>query len=440
MLFNMTVQLETITHEQVPVYSDGDMPEYGVYNRDVYIPKLVSMASRMMTQKQLTPAEAQQSLDFAEQAFDRFEGKAEMPHEGSYAFMVPSRISREHGDKYKSEIEPFLPMVRNMNNVDMLNAVVGMPPAVIDSYNPDHEDKQGHVVFVPLFGDMISDLDFGQAAKVADKVINDTADFAREKLGARIAGLGAILPLLTRYGKSVRTEGLTTTTGHGGTVWLIGETVGRVVEANGMPNDTIGIVGAAGSIGSASLDLLLEKYPDAHFLLQDTRTDNLSSIVKNLEAKDRFRVKKVESIQHVLENSKIAVSAITSIVDLKSEYPDLNLDGVTIVDDSQPGAFSREDVEEKGGKLVWVVGKDMSPDGRTTRMGGYLFGESSGLTHSSDVWGCEGEVSSLAYTKEYGHAIRSKVTPAMARNIGRAMGRSSIISADFQSFGSPVYL
>lgn len=78
------------------------------------------------------------------------------------------------------------------------------------------------------------------------------------------------------------------------------------------------------------------------------------------------------TLDDVLRNTKVVGSAITSQVDLSSA--ELDLSGVHIIDDSQPGAFAMEQVHELGGTLQWVVGADNSANGVFTRSDGFTYG------------------------------------------------------------------
>lgn len=119
----------------------------------------------------------------------------------------------------------------------------------------------------------------------------------------------------------------------------------------------------------------------------------------------------------------------------------VNLEGKVIIDDSQPGSFDREQVEARGGSLVWVVGQDTSKSQALHRKGGYNFGETAGLYGKGAVWGCEAEAASIYLEDRQELAVRSHVTPEMAIAIGglcRSIGVG--VASPLQSFGSPVKL
>jgi predicted amino acid dehydrogenase len=152
------------------------------------------------------------------------------------------------------------------------------------------------------------------------------------------------------------------------------------------------------------------------------------------------RAKVVEGNIEVLRRADVIVSAVTGTIDLDVEDPDCSLDlkGKVIIDDSQPACFDREQVERRGGKLVWVVGTDGSHDEKFTRVNGYNFGNEAGFASPKNMWGCEAEAAVLALSGRHDLAIDSHVTAASAQAIGDLFTQYGIKPAEFQSFGSLV--
>lgn len=433
---------------------DSFIPKYGDFDERRHLANMERIGTTLLMQGRVTSDEVDASISFTERAHAMFSGRVAPDSGSSFAFAVPTRVTRASGSLYSSEIAPFLPIAKALSGKELLYLADGMPPCVIESYATDDDGKQGRVLFVPLFGDILDDMQRGpkhllgnkigtdvgnlRARRVARRVINQAAEFVRNELGADVMGLGAVLPALTDYGRTINVEGLTTTTGHGGTVALIANTVGRIREGNSELSDSIGVVGAAGSIGRSSLAELLKAHPDASFTVNDTRS--LDRVMGQLSDVDAKRVRVVSGMDKVFDRSSVIVSAITDVIDLQEVFPDLDLSGKIIVDDSQPGAFSRTDVESKGGRLLWVVGEDVSPNGLATRVGGYTFGSDTGFMHNTNVWGCEAEASSISRTGRHDLAVRSVVTPEIARSINNLFEVCDIEIANYQSFGKPVEL
>src|SRR3990167_2489467 len=80
------------------------------------------------------------------------------------------------------------------------------------------------------------------------------AQFAKDKLGVQIVGLGETLAANTHHGKVVDDEVVHTTTGHGYTTYLIKATAEQAATLAhlDLSRSTISIIGAAGSIGRSS--------------------------------------------------------------------------------------------------------------------------------------------------------------------------------------------
>src|SRR5262249_40257019 len=146
-----------------------------------------------------------------------------------------------------------------------LRGIYGLPPAVLDTYTKSDQDNEtGALVLVPMYSDMLKDIwpdraDLAAAARmseVAATVLSASAAFAHLRLGARVLGLGAILPhpTITNFGRKLHAvdgmQDLVTTTGHGGTVYMIVNTVRKILsETSIQSRGRIGVIGGAGSIG-----------------------------------------------------------------------------------------------------------------------------------------------------------------------------------------------
>lgn len=378
-----------------------------------------------------------------------YEGRKDPEYAGSHVFIIPTSVSSWHEDgEYNSEIDACYPIARYVDSKTLVDSIIGVPPLIIESYPVDEEGRQGHVLFAPVMPDVFADLGYEAGMQMSEKIVLDTARFARERIGAKVAGLGALLPLAVDLGHRCDIDGLVVTTGHGGTVDLVARTVQRVVEAKGMPNNAIGIVGARGSIGRASLAALLDAYPRADFVVADPKlNDGMNNVsadaamryLSSFGTADRGRIKVVPGVTDVFDTAKVNVSAITGSIDVGNDVH-ADMDGVVIVDDSQPGAFARAAVEARGGRVVWVVGQDQSPNGSLTRTGAFRYGD-RGLNRQQDLFGCEAEAYAVYRSGDLTNGVRGRVTPAMQRNISRLFNAYDIgVSDVFQSDGKPVVL
>lgn len=389
----------------------------------------------------------ERSVAFVEEAFDIFEGKAEAPSV-EWAFAVPSRGEELQGEHYASEVTFFLPLLDPRFGVNAMvrqRSVAHLAPAVIERYKGDEEGRSGALVWTPVYFDPLIRRDKRRAIEsvaAAQYRVNEAAEFTRHRLNASVMGLGAVLPGLTKFGKTIDVEGLHTTTGHGGTVHLVAETLRKVAETKE------GAV-SVGAIGLGSIGLPMFKTLYDHEELTDIKqftVHDINHLVAAEAAKvgtSRRPVHFAQSQIPVLERSDIIIAAATIPTDLDALESEagrvIDLTGKVIIDDSQPGSFDRAQVEARGGALVWVVGEDGSEQHAFERQGGYAYGDVAGLYGSRSVWGCEAEAGSLALLERPELAIRSGVTPDIVRKVGAVCVEAGIrVPATLQSYGRPV--
>lgn len=460
----------SLTAEVAGLLRSGDaswdaVPKQGEFDRDRMLGRItkIHQAFTQVAGNSLA-AQADQALEqtvsFVTQAFDVYEGKVE-GEKYDWAFAVPARVEgyqdSYQGDEYASEVTPFLPLLDAKFGVDARTrqyTIAQLAPAVIDSYRGTADGRRGAIVWTPFFvdADARSSTDSWrafvkhQALPIRDS-INKTAGFVRGTLGASVMGLGASIPSFTRLGKSINIEGLTPTTGHAGTTYLIAETVNNVSERLG-DGKRVGILGV-GSIGSSTAEILLEQDAGYHLSLYDrdeSQTRRFIELVDKEAGSDvSNRLDVIADEIALLRSANIIVAATNASIDLdaleESSGERIDLSGVVIIDDSQPGCFERSQVEERGGKLVWVVGQDNSSQKVLERLGGYSFGSSVGLYGPGSIWGCEAEVAAIYLNNRSEFAVRGHVTPEQATAIGGLCKSINIrVAEPFQSFGKPVEL
>ena len=397
----------------------------------------------------------ERTMEFFENSFDAYSQSlvGEVDQVGR-VFVVPMRITRGE-EAYASEVLPFAPLLDpefGVNADIRQKTVVGLPPSVLDTYmSSSSPERQGALVLAPLYGDMQQDMVTRQKgvrrqmqrvklARLVNRHINETAKFSSDVLGAKVMGLGAIIPAITNFGTSIKNRDIITTTGHGGTVDLIVQTTKKSLEALDSSKGTIGVIGGAGSIGYASLDVVRSRMPNQEIVAYDRNMKKLRELVDGRQ--DNSSIMAVDNATSVLERADVVITAVTTPIDLDEIDPgcELDLNNKIIIDDSQPGSFNRQQVEARNGRLVWVVGNDSSEDGFLERTRGYTYGTEAGLYGPRAVWGCEAEAAVIAASGEYDKAICERVTPKHARDIGKLCVRYGVTSAEFQSYGQPVSL
>jgi len=430
----------------------AERPDYSVYDKDIVVKKLAGLTDFLRTNfaDKISEVELAATDAFVESSFALYEdrsgtGEVSADADGSFAFVVPARVSRKNSE-YGEEVEPVIPALRYVPNALRADMMVNLPPFIIDVYERDEQGKRGYLVFAPVSGDMVDDLDTAPLLKTARKNINDTVDFAQERLGVNIVGLGATLPAMTRFGKSVTNPNVLVTTGHGGTARLITETLERVYE-RGIIQDSekrrIGIIGL-GSIGASIAELVAAENPDAIVNIYDSEEAKIQRTAATL-AGNGFEAVQMGDEASLIAESDVIISAITSRLNL-DKLGVKTMENKMVIDDSQPGSFDPLQVTNLGGNMTWVIGEDTK--GVVVR-NDYDYGTL--YDPKSDLFGCEAEAGVLsAYSRDLDErgmppaarqrilekvAVRAAVTPDKARLIGALFIKYGIQPAKFQVFG-----
>lgn len=453
-------------------------PDYTNFSRSFLTQKLqeVRRAVEQETDAHAADIDAahEKSQYYVDSCFDFYEGKKDLGKIGR-AFAVPMRSERISNTKingvmdenvdngYASESIPFFPLLDPtrfaVTDEIRMRAMYGLPPSPLDTYSYSAvESERGAMVLVPIYADMTRDIRPNpnsaaqrmQLMKVGAKVLYEATVFIHDKLGANVVGLGAILPRkgITDYGRNLRAiEGmdkLVTTTGHGGTVYMIVETARKIMEETSTESHgKIGVIGGAGSIGWSSTVSALEMIPDHRVVSYDINEEGLYGKIGKHHKNERVTI--AESIREVLQSTNIIICAVTDTINLDdNDFEGLDLTGKVIIDDSQPGAFNAAQVEARGGKLVWVVGEDASESQFITRDGLYTggvpynYGDNSGLYGWHSEFACGQEAAVIAQAGEYDKAITGPVEPHNVRRIGELFRAAGVRVAPFQAFGKPV--
>ncbi len=392
--------------------------------------------------------EIEASRLFVESSFAMYEetpknGEIHPDADGSFAFVVPTRLSRKDPE-YGPEVEPIMPILRYLPNEMRAAFAVGLPPLILDTYNRDAEGKRGYLVLAPIWTDMMSDLELGEAYDAAVKRVNDTVDFAYSRLGAEIQGLGAIIPALTKFGQNIENSNVITTTGHGGTIQIIMETLERAANESYIRPEQlkkIGVLGL-GSIGYSIADITRSNYPDAEIRVYDSNPEKVSRVVCSIGAIA------AESEVELIRDSEVIISAIVTAagpLDLEAlGVTAADMEGKLIIDDSQPCSVSPEQVKKLGGTVAWVIGHN------GIERSSYDFGGSM-ADGKKELFGCEAEAATIA--AYYGEllatgmdvqdakeevrkvALRSPVTPDKVRAIAELFEVHNVEAAPLQAFG-----
>lgn len=436
------------------------VPNFGEFSESVSRVRMRQLRDGILSETDADPSAVEDAYDkssaLLDEIYSNFYSEIDIIDVGR-VFMVTRRAHKADNDEYESESRYHFPLATSQFYVSpemRMRSQFGLPPFVADTYTKsDKYTERGALVIAPLYQDMTIDIASDtERMLIGYKALAASVEFSHRKLGASVIGLGALLPQITKFGSLLTNiEGAderTTTTGHGGTVHLIAETVKKVLEQPSIAerfNGKIGVIGGAGSIGWSSITAVRHTIPDMEIYTFDTRTDKLAERLSDELAKD---IVLGNGVIDVLEKTDVIISAITSVIDIDEEEERvgrrIDLHGKVIIDDSQPGCFHRQQIEDRGGTLVWVVGKDTSANGFMTRDGrytdgvGYNYGDKSGLYGLESEFGCGIEAAVIAQSGQHDRAIHAPVTPDDVKKIGELFESAGATVADFQSFGQPV--
>lgn len=449
------------------------LPNYGNFDRGIAHQRVDDLCEVILANTNADPRRVESAYDasasYIDFAYDNIEGRPTHVQElqPNRAFFVPFRLRRpdpsmrftKAAEVTSSDSRPFYPLLDPEFGIDAenrLRTVAEFPASVIETATKSpYTHENGVIAFVPLFEQMKDDLAHDPMTlwKVGAKVIDTAARLAHHNLGVNYIGLGATIPILTNFGRAIKEidgmDKLVTTTGHGGTVHMIVETVNKLLHETPVGDaydGKIGVIGGAGSIGWSSTVTAMEMLatpPEIH--TYDKKVDQLHQTVSGYEHKDKVHVE--QSVIDVLQRTSVIISATTTPVDLDKLDPHeaLDLTGKVIIDDSQPACFDREQVEARGGNVVWVVGEDGSDtqlatrDGMLTQGVPYNFGDLHGLYGPKASFGCDLEVSAIAAMGRHDLAIDAKVTPENVRDIGRVFRQLGFRAAQLQAYSQPVH-
>lgn len=423
--------------------SSGDRdlwtPSYGSPDRDMQLRRFEEIALQLQgSDASNINEEVAQTEQAVRKAFDEFEKKSEVEPQGSFAFIVPTRIQREGNNKgdYTSEVDPLFTLLRHVDNSTKQAVMSGMPPFVVDRYKTGQDGRAGAIIFAPVLMDIYRDVPFGQVEALTDKIMNQTTKFAKEVVGADIAAFAAVLPRVIRFGEAIKTKEFTTTTGHGATSILINQALEQA-RGKGLTRSqysTVGVLGT-GAIGEATARILLHQEPSAKIIMSDKNLVRGAHIQNQLQSEfPNAKITFTGDNAKVIEDCEVTICAAAAQFNLDSEdLKNVDFNGVFIIDDSQPGAFSPDQVRARGGEVVWPVGLDRTIGRLGTRLTfDYM---NTGPAGFNEIYSCEAEVLALSISQEYDKAIQGPVTIDQALAIGSLMKQTGITIAAPQCLG-----
>lgn len=261
------------------------------------------------------------------------------------------------------------------------------------------EEVSGYVISIPMTAaEMLKD------RPRAKKHIRRAMRLARNK-GAKIVGLGALTSSLSRGGLDlVDIPGVSVTTGHAYTGYTVTEALLSQLKRASVPYTTdactIAIVGAAGSVGSISAEILAAKGVQKLLLIDiERKLDAVHELREKLTS--RHPDLTVECTQD-MSSLKEATGVITA-----TNAPDALVrgshiaPGTIIVDDAQPSDIS-EELHDRDDVLVLEAGAVHTP-GISTNF-------NMGLAGKYDNFCCLAEVLILASRRHEHNFVINRAT------------------------------
>lgn len=264
------------------------------------------------------------------------------------------------------------------------------------------------------------------------KKIRNATYLARGK-GVAIIGLGGLTSSLSGGGhRLLDIEGINITTGHAYTAYNVTETLFKVAEEFNAPKDrvVVGIVGAAGSVGSLCTEIIA-RAGYAHLVLIDIdrkleqvreQTTELVGLNPYVHVEVTSDIQKVRDCDFVITATNTPEALIT---------PELVSDGQVIVDDAQPSDI-HSDVLKISDVLVLEAGVVHTPDVHSNF--------NYGLKNRTDNFCCMAELLILASHSWNNHYVVRRATLAHVDEISAWGKELGFKVASFQNFQESITL
>ncbi len=234
-----------------------------------------------------------------------------------------------------------------------------------------------------------------------------------EKMGARVAGLGAFTSIVTRDGKLLRGKahlGLTTGNPHSAAIAVQNVLQAAALTNLSLPHATVAIVGGAGSVGSACAKMLARLV--ATVIIIDIKKDALQNLVAQL-ADQPSKVKGMTALNTVHEADIVIAATNNPRILLTADHLK---PGAIVIDAAQPKNVSEDVPHKRPDVLVIESAIVETPDVNVH------FDLDLG---PNEALGCLSEIMILTAIGWKGHYSLGKADPAHAEHIiasGRELG------------------
>jgi predicted amino acid dehydrogenase len=244
----------------------------------------------------------------------------------------------------------------------------------------------------------------------------------------RVVGLGALLPSLTDYGRSLieHANGIGITTGHSFTAYAIAEHVRAIESLLGAPQ-SVAIVGAAGSTGRACIHVLLADpvHRSLTFVDLPNRLRGLAEIIPG----SRSKIAVTSDLSAICRSSVVVCVTNSSKAILR---PECLAPNCIIIDDAQPENISFAMAQQRPD--VIVIKCLARVPGLKCPFDFGLFSHMPTNAEQEIVFTCLAETVTLAASGHCGHFTIGSPTPAQITGIAEMASRVGVTIAPFHSF------
>lgn len=335
----------------------------------------------------------------------------------SFAFIVHSRNAQDSFRQY-----PFFSFLPKKFVLFILKHLWPVVLSKIEGLKSQKDGREiaGYVIAVPLTAKQII-----ENRKLAKKRIIQAIKLG-EKLGAKIVGLGALTSSVTRGGIDlVDKVNINITTGHAYTGYVVTSHLLKLVDifCSDRKKILVAIVGATGSVGSISAQILAKKGFQNLLLIDLERKTNrfeeainkITKIDKNINIEISHQIKSINKADYIIAATN-APEALIKPEDLKS--------GAVVVDDAQPSDVSPEVLDRED--VLAVEGGIISTPGIKNNF-------NFGLKNRINNFCCLGEVLILASQEWKGHYVINRASVEMVEEISNLAKNLDFTLGEFQN-------
>jgi len=282
----------------------------------------------------------------------------------------------------------------------------------------DGSSVNGWIVFCPLTTRMML-----LKRELAKKKIAKAAQFG-EKLGAKVIGLGAFIPILTDDGRFLENKvGANVTTGASFSAVTAVQNVLKIVQLMGIDKARakIAIVGAAGSVGSICSRMLSNDF--RKIMLIDKNAEALNKLVQkinisNVEKKIILLSGRVSDIKDA--DIIVAVTNVPGVV-VRSLHVK---SGAIVIDAAQPKNVSIKIPKERNDVLVIESG--------VNEVSGLETNFDLGLRKGNEVYSCLAEVLLMIWTEQRDNYL-GEIDLSYASKLWQGAEDAGVRLADFRN-------